>query len=106
MKTDSIQDARENIAKLQSALDDDRQILLAAERAEEAAQRAHEAVEKHPAMLRTVSVIAIGLIVAAVLVPSAHILSGSRAQLRSAPSVTNRGRPERFRVEAHRVVAT
>jgi len=55
------------IAKLQSVLDDAQQMLQAAERAQEAAQRAHEAAEGHAATLRTVSVIAIAVIVVAVL---------------------------------------
>src|SRR5262245_32392176 len=67
MNNDSIQDAQANIAKLQSALDDAQQMLQAAERAQEAAQRAHEAAESHAATLRTVSVIAIAVIVVAVL---------------------------------------
>jgi hypothetical protein len=67
MKTDSIQDAQENIAKLQRALDDAQLVLQAAERAQDAAQRAHETAEKHPAMLRTVSVIAIGVMAVAAL---------------------------------------
>jgi hypothetical protein len=67
MDTESIQDAQENIAKLQSALDDAQQMLQTAERAQEAAQRAHEAAEGHAAMLRTVSFIAIGVIAVAVL---------------------------------------
>jgi hypothetical protein len=67
MDTDSIQDAQENIAKLQSALDDAQQMLQTAERAQQAAQRAHEAAEGHAATLRTVSFIAIGTIVVAVL---------------------------------------
>jgi DNA-binding transcriptional LysR family regulator len=67
MDSDSIQDAQVNIAKLQSALDDAQQMLQAAERAQEAAQRAHEAAEGHAKVLRTVSLIAIGVIVVAVL---------------------------------------
>jgi hypothetical protein len=67
MDTDSIQDAQENIARLQSALDDAQQMLQAAERAQQAAQRAHEAAEKHAATLRLVSIIAIGAIVLALL---------------------------------------
>jgi hypothetical protein len=67
MNSDSIQDAQENIAKLQSALDDAQQMLQAAERAQEAAQRAHEAAEAHAATLRTVSFVAIAVIVVAVL---------------------------------------
>jgi hypothetical protein len=67
MDTDSIQEAQENIAKLQGALDDAQQMLQAAERAQEAAQRAHEAAEGHARALRTVSFIAIGVIVVAVL---------------------------------------
>jgi hypothetical protein len=67
MDADSIQDAEENIAKLQSALDDAQQMLQAAERAQEAAQRAHETAEAHAAMLRTVSIVAIAVIVVGVL---------------------------------------
>jgi hypothetical protein len=67
MDSDSIHDAREDIAKLQTALDDAQQMLQAAERAQQAAQRAHEPVETHAAMLRTVSIVAIGVIVVAVL---------------------------------------
>jgi hypothetical protein len=67
MSTGSIQEAQENVAKLQSALDDAQRMLQAAERAQEAAQRAHEAAEHHAAMLRTVSLIAIGVLVIAVL---------------------------------------
>ena len=67
MNSDSIQDAQENIAKLQSALDEAQQMLQAAERAQEAAQRAHDAAEAHAATLRTVSLVAIGVIVVAVL---------------------------------------
>ena len=67
MNTDSIQDAQANIAKLQSALDDAQQMLQAAERAQEAAQHAHEAAEAHAATLRTVSIVAIAVIVVAVL---------------------------------------
>ena len=67
MNDDSIQDAQANIAKLQSALDDAQQMLQAAQRAQEAAQRAHDAAEAHAATLRTVSIIAIAVIVLAVL---------------------------------------
>jgi ElaB/YqjD/DUF883 family membrane-anchored ribosome-binding protein len=67
MNSDSIQDAQENIAKLQSALDDAQRMLQAAERAQEAAQRAHEAAEAHAAKLRTVSLVAIAVIVVGVL---------------------------------------
>jgi hypothetical protein len=67
MSSDSIQDAQENIAKLQGALDDAQRMLQAAERAQEAAQRAHEKAERHAATLRTASLIAIGVIVVAVL---------------------------------------
>jgi CHASE3 domain sensor protein len=67
MDNDSIQDAEANIAKLQNALDDAQQMLQSMERAQAAAQRAHEAAESHAAMLRTVSVLAIGAIVAAVM---------------------------------------
>jgi predicted nucleic acid-binding Zn-ribbon protein len=67
MDNDSIQEAQENIAKLQSALDDAQQMLQAAERAQEAAQRAHEAAEAHAAELRTVCLVAIAVIVVAVL---------------------------------------
>jgi hypothetical protein len=67
MDSDSIQDAQENIAKLQSTLDDAQQMLQAAERAQEAAQRAHEAAVGHAARLRTVSFIAIGVIAVAAL---------------------------------------
>ena len=67
MDSDSIQNAEANIAQLQSALDDAQQMLLAAQRAQEAAQRAHESAEAHAATLRTVSLIAIGVIIVAVL---------------------------------------
>jgi len=67
MDNESIHDAEENIAKLQAALDDAQQMLQAAARAQESAQRAHEAAEEHAALLRTVSFIAIGVIVVAVL---------------------------------------
>jgi ElaB/YqjD/DUF883 family membrane-anchored ribosome-binding protein len=67
MSSGSIQEAQENVAKLQSALDDAQRMLQAAERAQEAAQRAHEAAERHAAMLRTASVVAIGVMVVAVL---------------------------------------
>jgi len=67
MTSGSIQEAQENVAKLQSALDDAQRMLQAAERAQEAAQRAHEAAEQHAAMLRTVSFVAIGVIVVALL---------------------------------------
>jgi DNA repair exonuclease SbcCD ATPase subunit len=60
MSSDSIKEAEENIAKLQNALEDAQRMLEKAERAQEAAQRAHEAAEQHAAMLRTVSLIAIG----------------------------------------------
>ena len=67
MSSSSIQEAQENVAKLQSALDDAQRMLDAAQRAQEAAQRAHEAAEQHAAMLRTVSIVAIGVIAVAVL---------------------------------------
>jgi predicted nucleic acid-binding Zn-ribbon protein len=67
MSTGSIHEAQENVAKLQSALDDAQRMLEAAERAQEAAQRAHEAAEQHAAKLRTVFFIAIGVLVIAVL---------------------------------------
>lgn len=67
MDSESIQDAQANIAGLQSALDDAQQVLQAVERAQEAAQRAHEAAESHAVMLRTVSFVAIGAIVVALL---------------------------------------
>jgi hypothetical protein len=67
MDSESIQDAQANIASLQSALDDAQQMLQAAERAQEAAQRAHEAADAHAVLLRTVSIVAIGVIVVAVL---------------------------------------
>jgi predicted nucleic acid-binding Zn-ribbon protein len=67
MDTDSIQDAQDNIAKLQNALDDAQKMLQAAERAQEAAQRAHEAAERHAKMLRTASFVAIGVITVAAL---------------------------------------
>ena len=76
MDSDSIQDAQENIAKLQRALDDAQQMLEAAERAQQAAQRAHEAAEAHAAMLRTVSFIAIGVIGVAVVVGFVRRTSG------------------------------
>jgi len=67
MDSESIQDAQDNIAKLQDALDDAQKMLQAAERAQEAAQRAHEAAEGHAKLLRTVSIIAIGVIIVAAL---------------------------------------
>ena len=67
MNSESIQDAQENIAKLQTALDDAQQMLEAAERAQQAAQRAHQNAEQHAETLRTVSLIAIGVIVLAAL---------------------------------------
>jgi hypothetical protein len=67
MSSGSIQEVEDNVAKLQSALDDAQRMLQAAERAQEAAKRAHEAAERHAAMLRTVSIIATGVIVVAVL---------------------------------------
>ena len=67
MNSDSIQETEENIAKLQSALSEAQELLQAAERAQEAAARAHEAAGEHAVMLRTVSMIAIGVIVVAVL---------------------------------------
>jgi hypothetical protein len=67
MSSESIQDAEQNIAKIQSALDDAQQMLQAAERAQEAAQRAHESAESHAVMLRTVSMIAGGVMIVAVL---------------------------------------
>jgi hypothetical protein len=70
MSSGSIQEAQENVAKLQSALDDAQRMLQAAERAQEAAQRAHEAAERHAATLRTVSLLAIGVMVVAILMGS------------------------------------
>jgi hypothetical protein len=67
VNSDSIHEAEENIAKLQTALDDAQQMLQAAERAHEAAQHAHEAAEGHAATLRTASILAIAVIVVAVL---------------------------------------
>jgi hypothetical protein len=67
MDSDSIHDAEANIAKLQSALDDAQQMLQAAERAQEAAQRAHETAQAHAAKLRTISIIAVAVIIVAVL---------------------------------------
>jgi len=72
MTSGSIEEAQENIAKLQSALDDAQRMLQAAERAQVAAQRAHEAAEQHAAMLRTASMIAMGVIVVAVLLGAAR----------------------------------
>jgi hypothetical protein len=59
MTSGSIHEAQENVAKLQSALDDAQRTLQAAERAQAAAQRAHEAAEQHAATLRTASFIAV-----------------------------------------------
>jgi len=67
MSIDSIRDAEQNVAKIQNALDDAQRVLQAAERAQEAAQRAHERAERHAAMLRTASMVAVGVIVIGVL---------------------------------------
>jgi predicted nucleic acid-binding Zn-ribbon protein len=67
MTSGSIHEAQEDIAKLQSALDDAQRMLQAAERAQEAAQSAHQAAEQHAAMLRTASLIAVGVIVVSLL---------------------------------------
>jgi CHASE3 domain sensor protein len=81
--SDSIRETEENVAKLQSALDDAQQVLQAAERAQEAAQRAHEAAEQHVATLRMVLVLAIGVIVVALLV-------GLRRRQASGPPASRR----------------
>ena len=67
MDNDSIQDAQEDISKLQSALEEAQQVLEAAHRAREATERAHEAAVQHAETLRTVSMIAIGVIGVAAL---------------------------------------
>ena len=67
MTSGSIEEAQANISKLQSALDDAQRMLQAAERAQDAAQRVHDAAEQHAAALRTVFVVAIGVLVIAVL---------------------------------------
>jgi hypothetical protein len=48
-------------------------MMQAAERAQEAAQRAHEAAEAHAAKLRTVSLVAIAVIVVGVLLGSGEV---------------------------------
>jgi hypothetical protein len=67
MQTDSIHEAQENVAKMQDALDNAQRLLAAAERAQEAAEQAHERAEQHAVLLRTVSFVAIGVIVLAVV---------------------------------------
>jgi hypothetical protein len=67
MDADSIKEAQDNIAKMQNALEDAQRVLEAAERAQEAAQRAHENAERHVATLRTVSLVAAGILAVAVL---------------------------------------
>jgi hypothetical protein len=67
MDAGSIEEAQENVAKLQAALGEAQEMLAAAQRAQEAAQRAHEAAEEPATMLRSVSLVAIGVIVVAVL---------------------------------------
>jgi hypothetical protein len=61
--TDSIKEAEANVAKMQDALAEAQRVLQAAERAQEAAQRAHDVAQSHAAMLRTVSIVAIGVII-------------------------------------------
>jgi len=67
MDSGSIKEAQENIAKMQSALEDAQRMLEAAERAQEAAQRAHEAAEQHASMLRTVTLLAVAAMAVGVL---------------------------------------
>ena len=67
MNNDSIQDAQGDISKLQSALAEAQEVLEAAHRLREATERAHEAADHHAEMLRTVSMIAIGVIGVAAL---------------------------------------
>jgi hypothetical protein len=67
VNSDSIQDAQEDISKIQGALEEAQEVLQAAHRVREATERAHEAAEQHAEMLRTVSMIAIGVIVVAAL---------------------------------------
>ena len=59
MDSQSIKEAEANIAKMQAALADAQRMLEAAERAQEAAQQARETADRHAAMLRTVSIVAI-----------------------------------------------
>ena len=65
MNSDSIQDAQQDISKIQSALEEAQKVLQAAHQVREATERAHEAAQQHAEMLRTVSMIAIGVIVVA-----------------------------------------
>ena len=67
MNSDSIQDAQQDISKIQSALEETQKVLQAAHELREATERAHEAAEQHAEMLRTVSIIAIGVIGVAAL---------------------------------------
>ena len=72
MTNNTIQDAQENVAKLQDALGEAQRVLAAAERAQDAARAAHERAEQHLTELRLALITAIVVIAAAVILNARH----------------------------------